>query len=51
MTAAELESLRGQIQDLLDGYRRLDRAARPPGAQRVHVLLDLVPSFDPDPAQ
>ena len=50
VTAAELESLRGQIQDLLDSYRRLDRATRPPGAQRVHVLLDLVPSFDPDPA-
>ena len=51
VTAAELESLRGQIQDLLDGYRRLDRTARPPGGQRVHVLLDLVPSFDPDTAQ
>jgi DNA-binding transcriptional ArsR family regulator len=50
VTAAELETLRGQIQDLLAGYRRLDRAARPPGAQRVHALLDLVPWFDPGAA-
>ncbi len=51
VSAAELETLRGQISELLAGHRRLDRAARPPGAQRVHVLLDLVPGFDPDPAQ
>ena len=51
VTAAELESLRGQIQGLLAGYRRLDRAARPAGAQRVHALLDLVPWFDPETAR
>jgi DNA-binding transcriptional ArsR family regulator len=50
VTAAELESLRGHLQEMLAGYRRLDRAARPPGAQRVHALLDLVPGFDPEAA-
>jgi len=47
VTAAELTALRSQIQDLLSGYRRLDQADRPAGAQRVHVLFDLVPWFDP----
>jgi DNA-binding transcriptional ArsR family regulator len=51
VTAAELESLRGQLEGLLAGYRRLDRAARPPGAERVRALFELVPWFDPDAAQ
>lgn len=48
VTAAEAASLREQVQALLAGYRRLDPAERPPGAHRVHALLDLIPWFDPD---
>jgi DNA-binding transcriptional ArsR family regulator len=51
VTAAELASLRGQVQDLLAGYRRLDRADRPPGTQRVHAMLELIPWFDPEAAR
>jgi len=48
VTAAEAAAVREQVQALLAGYRRLDPAQRPPGAHRVHALLDLVPWFDPD---
>jgi DNA-binding transcriptional ArsR family regulator len=48
VTAAEALAVREQVQALLAGYRRLDPAQRPPGAHRVHALLDLVPWFDPD---
>ena len=47
VSAEELATVRRQIQDLLSQYRRLDPADRPSGAQRVQVLLDLVPWFDP----
>jgi DNA-binding transcriptional ArsR family regulator len=48
VTAAEAAALREQVQALLAGYRRLGPAERPPGARRVHALLDLIPWFDPD---
>jgi DNA-binding transcriptional ArsR family regulator len=48
VTAVEAAALREQVQALLAGYRRIDPADRPPGAHRVHALLDLIPWFDPD---
>ena len=47
VTADELATVREQFQAMLSPYRRLDRADRPAGAQRVHAVLDLVPWFDP----
>jgi DNA-binding transcriptional ArsR family regulator len=51
VTVAEAAALRKQIAGLLAGYRRLDPADRPPGAHRVHAVLDLLPWFDPDEAR
>jgi len=51
VTLAEAAALRDQIRALLAGYRRLDPADRPPGAHRVHAVLDLLPWFDPDEAR
>lgn len=47
ITAAELATVRAELQVLLGRYRRLDRADRPVGARRVHAIIDLVPWFDP----
>jgi DNA-binding transcriptional ArsR family regulator len=51
VTVAEATALRNQIRELLAGYRRLDPADRPPGAHRVHTVLDLLPWFSPDEAR
>jgi DNA-binding transcriptional ArsR family regulator len=51
VTVAEAIALRDQIRDLLASYRRIDPADRPPGAHRVHAVLDLLPWFDPDELQ
>jgi DNA-binding transcriptional ArsR family regulator len=51
VTLAEAAALRDQIRALLAGYRRLDPSDRPPGAHRVHTVLDLLPWFDPDEAR
>lgn len=48
VTADEAAALREQVQALLAGYRRIDPADRPPGAHRVHALLDLIPWFSPE---
>jgi DNA-binding transcriptional ArsR family regulator len=48
VTADEAAELREQVRTLLAGHRRLDPADRPPGAHRVHALLDLIPWFHPD---
>jgi DNA-binding transcriptional ArsR family regulator len=48
VTAGELALLRGQIRDLLAGYRRLDQAERPAGARRVHALVEMIPWFGPE---
>jgi DNA-binding transcriptional ArsR family regulator len=48
VTAGEAAAVREQVQTLLAGYRRADPADRPPGAHRVHALLDLIPWFDPE---
>ncbi len=47
VTPDELERLRREFVELAGHYRRLDTADRPPDAQRVLVVLDLVPWFDP----
>jgi DNA-binding transcriptional ArsR family regulator len=47
VTPDELDMLRHALQELLSDYRRLDRAERPPGAKRVHVLQEFLPWFDP----
>jgi predicted ArsR family transcriptional regulator len=47
LTAAELQQLRDEMRELLGRYRRLDREQRPPGAGRVHALVEFLPSFDP----
>lgn len=47
VTPEELDTLRQSLQDMLSDYRRLDRAERPSGAKRVHVLLEFLPWFDP----
>lgn len=47
VTADELTTVRAELQALFARYRRLDRADRPAGAQRVHAVVDLLPWFDP----
>jgi DNA-binding transcriptional ArsR family regulator len=47
VTADELAALRSEIYALLGRYRRLDRAERPPGAQRVLAVLEFLPWFEP----
>jgi len=48
VTAAELDEVRHKMQAILAEYRRLTREDRPPGARRVHVILDFTPWFPPD---
>jgi len=48
VTPGELSALRDEVRSLFDRYRRLGTADRPAGARRVHVMLDLVPWFDPE---
>ena len=50
VTPDELTLIREQISKILAEHRRLRRAERPPGARRVHVLVDLTPWFPPDAA-
>ena len=47
VTADELAALRSEMHALLGRYRRLDRVERPPGARRVHAVLELLPWFEP----
>lgn len=47
VTPEELDTIWQALQELLSGYRRLNRAERPPGVKRVHVLLEFLPWFDP----
>ncbi|HEY7145720.1 MAG TPA: helix-turn-helix domain-containing protein [Streptosporangiaceae bacterium] len=47
VTPDELRKLAEALQELMRPLRRLDRAARPPGARRVHVLADLIPELSP----
>jgi DNA-binding transcriptional ArsR family regulator len=48
VTSDELARLRSGLLELLSELRRSDPAARPPGARRIHVLVDLIPSLAPD---
>jgi hypothetical protein len=48
VTAQELAAVRAEFAALLSGYRRLNRADRPPGTRRVHAVIEMVPWFDPE---
>ena len=48
VTPAELHEATAKVRSVLDEYRRLGPAQRPPGARRVHVMLDFTPWFTPD---
>jgi DNA-binding transcriptional ArsR family regulator len=48
VTPDELAKLRSGLLELLSELRRRDLAARPPGARRVHILVDIIPSLAPD---
>ena len=50
VTPEELIALRPKLTEAFGEYRRLPRDERPPGARRVQVRLDLIPWFEPDPA-
>jgi DNA-binding transcriptional ArsR family regulator len=47
----ELIALRTRLIEVFGEYRRVPRDERPPGAQRVQVLVDLIPWFEPDGAE
>ncbi len=48
VTAAELTEIRNKITQMLAGYRRLSPQDQPPGARRVHAMVDFLPWFSPD---
>ena len=48
VTPAELEEISGGIREILARSRRLRPQDRPPGARRVHVMVDFTPWFTPD---
>ena len=50
VTPAELDEIRTSIHEILATNRRLRRQDQPPGARRVHVMLNFTPWFTPDPA-
>ena len=47
VTPEELEAATAKVQQVLSEYRRLRPEERPPGARRVHVMLDFTPWFIP----
>jgi hypothetical protein len=49
VTPAELEEITASIHELLARNRRLKRQDQPPGARRVHVMLNFTPWFTPTP--
>ncbi|MGN6792367.1 MAG: ArsR/SmtB family transcription factor [Streptosporangiaceae bacterium] len=48
VTPEELEAATAKVQRVLSEYRRLRPEDRPPGARRVHVMLDFTPWFAPE---
>ena len=44
----ELATLKQELAGLLGNYRRLSGNERPPGARRIHALIDFSPWFEPD---
>jgi DNA-binding transcriptional ArsR family regulator len=48
VTPEELDEAAVKVRQLLGEYRRLRPQDRPPGARRVHVMLDFTPWFAPD---
>jgi predicted ArsR family transcriptional regulator len=51
VTADELTELKSKLDGLVSSYRRLNKAERPPGARRVHAIIDFTPWFTPDAGQ
>lgn len=51
VTPEELTQLRERIQGVIDEYRRLDPAERPPGTLPVRLMFDMFPWFDPEEAE
>src|SRR5262245_24247153 len=51
VTPSELIEVKERVLAELSRVRRLDPADRPPGAQRVQVVVDMVPWFEPEEAQ
>ncbi len=49
VTPEELDEATAKVRHVLSEYRRLRPEARPPGARRVHVMLDFTPWFNPAP--
>jgi len=47
VTAAELTEIRNRIARILADYRRLSPQDQPPGARRVHAMVDFLPWFSP----
>jgi predicted ArsR family transcriptional regulator len=50
VTPEELEELQNRIHRVVDDYRRLDPAGRPPGALPVRLGIDMFPWFGPEEA-
>lgn len=50
VTPSELSGLRERLVEAFGEFRRLNPSERPPGANRVNVMLDLIPWFEPDTA-
>lgn len=48
VTPDELDALRDRLIEFFAAYRRLSHDERPPGAQRVQVLIDFNPWFSPE---
>lgn len=48
VTPEELDEAIAKLRQVLSEYRRLRPEDRPPGARRVHVMLDFTPGFKPD---
>ena len=48
VTPDELDEATARVRQILSEYRRLRPENRPPGARRVHVMLDFTPWFTPD---
>ena len=48
VTPGELDEIAAKVQQVLGAYRRLRPEDRPPGARRVHVMLEYTPWFNPD---
>lgn len=51
VSPSELIEVKDRLLAELSRFRRLDPAQRPPGAQRVQVVVDMTPWFEPEEAK